>query len=82
MLFLVTVNLSYALFNTWKPRQNCRHFPDDIFKYIFLNKNVYISIEISLKFVPKGPINNIPAMVRVKGLAPIRRQAIIWTIDG
>ena len=25
---------------------------DDIFKYIFLNENFWISIKISLKFVP------------------------------
>ena len=35
----------------------------DIFKCIFLNENVLISITISLKFVPKGQINNIPALV-------------------
>ena len=29
----------------------------------FLNENVAISIKISLKFVPKGQINNIPALV-------------------
>ena len=29
-------------------------FPDDIFKSIFLNEIVWISIKISLKFVPKG----------------------------
>ena len=38
---------------------------DDIFKGIFLNENVWISIEISLKFVPEGPINNIPALVEI-----------------
>ena len=38
-------------------------FPDDNFKGIFLNENVWIVIEISLKFVPKCPINNIPALV-------------------
>ena len=43
-------------FNTLKPRQNGRHFADDTFKCIFLNENVWISIEIPLKFVPKGPI--------------------------
>ena len=37
---------------------------DDIFKCIFLNENVWIPIKISLKFVPKGPISNIPAMVQ------------------
>ena len=40
-------------------------FPDDIFKWIFLNENIWISIEISLKFVLKGPINNIPALVQI-----------------
>ena len=49
--------------NTLRPRQNGRHFPDDILKCIFLNENVLISIKISLKFVPKGQINNIPALV-------------------
>ena len=42
---------------------NDRHFPDDIFKCIFLNENVLISIKISLKFVLKRQINNIPALV-------------------
>ena len=37
---------------------------DDIFECIFLNENVWISINISLKFVPKGPIN-IPALVEI-----------------
>ena len=35
---------------------------DDTFNRIFVNENVIISIEFSLKFVPKGPINNIPAL--------------------
>ena len=52
-------------FNTLRPRQNGRRFANDIFKRIFLNENVYISIKISLKFVPKGPINNIPALVQI-----------------
>ena len=46
-------------------RQNGRHFPDDIFKCIFLNENIEILIMISLKFVPKSPINNIPALVQI-----------------
>ena len=35
-----------------RPRQNGRHFPDDIFKCILLNENIWILIEVSLKFVP------------------------------
>ena len=51
--------------NTLRPSQNGRHFADDIFKCIFLNENVSIAIKISLKFVFKGPINNIPALVQI-----------------
>ena len=46
-------------------KTNGRHFRDDISKSIFLNENVRILIEISLKFVPKGPIVNIPALVQI-----------------
>ena len=51
--------------NTLRPRQNGRHFADDTFKHIFLNENVGISTKILLKFVPKGQINNIPALVQI-----------------
>ena len=51
--------------NTLRPRQNGRHFPDDIFKWIFVNENAWISINISLKFVPRGPIHNIPTLVQI-----------------
>ena len=52
-------------FNTLRPRQNGRHFADDIFNCIFLNGNVRISIKFSLKFVLKDPINSIPALVQI-----------------
>ena len=52
-------------FNTLSPRQNGSHFADDIFKCFFLNENVWIPNKISQKFVPKGPINNIPALVQI-----------------
>ena len=45
--------------------QNGRHFLDNIFKCIFLNENVEIVIKISLKYVPKGSTNNIPALVQI-----------------
>ena len=51
--------------NTLRPRQNVHRLADDTFKRIFLNENVWKSIKISLKFVPKGPINNIPALVQI-----------------
>ena len=33
-------NVTQITFNTLRPRQNGRHFPDDIFKCIFLNENI------------------------------------------
>ena len=57
--------LSYRDFNTLRPRQDDQHFTDDIFNCIFLSENAWISINISLKFVPKGPINIIPILVQM-----------------
>ena len=51
--------------NTLRPRENGLRFADDTFRRIFLNGNIRISIKIPLKFVPKGPINNIPALVQI-----------------
>ena len=51
--------------NLLRPRQNSRRFAADIFNCIFLNENVCISINISIKFVPKVRINYIPALVRI-----------------
>ena len=45
-------------FNTLRPKQNDRRFPDDIFKRIFLNENCSILTKVSLKFVAHGPIKN------------------------
>ena len=42
----------------FSPGQDARHFADDNFKCIFVNEKFCILIEISLKFVPKGPIDN------------------------
>ena len=51
--------------NTLEPRQNGRQFPEDIFKCIFQNENVWISLDISLKFVPKVQINIMPVLVQI-----------------
>ena len=51
--------------NPQRVRQNGRHFADGIFQCIFLNENVWISFQISLKFVPEGSINNIPAVDQI-----------------
>ena len=52
-------------FNTLRLRQNGRHFAEDTFKCIFMDENIWILINISLKFVPIGPINHIPALVQI-----------------
>ena len=51
--------------NTLRPRQNGRRFADDTFKRIFLNENTIISIMVSHEFVPKGAMNNNPALVQI-----------------
>ena len=61
---LVLIDVTHVL-NTLRPRQNARRFPHDIFKRTFLNENIRIPIKVSLKFVPKGPINNISALVQI-----------------
>ena len=48
-----------------KTRCHGRHIPDAIFKCISLNENASIAIKISVKFIPKGPINNILALVQI-----------------
>ena len=52
-------------FNTLRPWRIGQHFADDIFKRIFFNENVWISIKISLKCVPKGPVYNITALIQI-----------------
>ena len=47
-----------------RPRQNGHHFTD-VFKCIFFNEKVWIEIEISRKFVPKGSIYNKSPLIHV-----------------
>ena len=56
-------SLSGDSLNSSSDGQNGRHFADDIFKCIFLNEKVQLLTKISLKFVPKGPIDNNPSLV-------------------
>ena len=59
--------------NALKPRQNGRHYPDDILKRIFLNENIWISIKISRKFVVKGLPNRQQAII-LTNLDPLHRR--------
>ena len=53
----------------WSIKIEITHWGRDkmaaIFKCFFLSENVWISLKISLKFIPKGPINNMPALVQI-----------------
>ena len=53
------------LLNKWRLRQNDHHLADNIFKCNFLKENVWISIKISLKFLHKGLIDTMPALVHI-----------------
>ena len=48
-----------------RPRQNGRHFADDIFKCIFLNENIRISNKIALKYVTWDLVDNMTALVQI-----------------
>ena len=59
---------------------------DIIFKCIFLTKDLWITIKISLKFVPKEPIDSKPALVqvmawRLTGDKPLPKPMMAQFID-
>ena len=69
-------------FNTLRLRQNGRYFADDTFKCIFFNENAWISLKISLKFVPKVQINNIPALIQIMAWRRPGDKPLSETNDG
>ena len=77
---ILVVELGPDDFNTLRLRQNGRHFEDNIFECIYFNENICISIKISLKFVPRGLIDNKVTLVQI--MVWHRWRAIIWTNDG
>ena len=65
-IVLSRIQVRYCYYvNILRPRRNGSHFTDDVFKCIFLNENVWISLKISLKLVPMVPFNNIRALVQI-----------------
>ena len=68
--------------NRLRPKQNGRHFTDDIFKCIFLKENVWILIKISLHVVTEGQINNISTLVQTmtwhrQGIKPLSEPMMV-----
>ena len=51
--------------NTLGPRENGSHLADNILKCISYNENVWISIDVSLKFVAKVSVDNKAALVHI-----------------
>ena len=54
-----------TLINVLGAQQNYRHFADDILKFMLLNENVCIFIQIPLKFVSEGTVDNMSALDQV-----------------
>ena len=76
---LVCVSHYTSSVNTLRPRQNGPHFTDDIFKCMFVNEKFCILIKDSLKFVPKGPINNNTALIQVVAWRRTGGKPLPWT---
>ena len=61
----VMAGKSYVLFSKFLCKTAAIFQTTFIFKCIFLNENVWISFQISLKFAPEVRIDNIPALVQI-----------------
>ena len=70
------------MFNTMRPRQNGRFFSNNMLKYISLNENIWVSINISLKFVSIGPINNILVLIQIMFWPQNQVTSHSWTNYG
>ena len=51
--------------NIFRLAQKGLHVADDILKYSFCNEDPLILIRISLIFVPKGPIDDMPEFIQM-----------------
>ena len=84
----------FQTFSNWfsSMKKNGRRFPN-IFRLIFFNDNGYILIQIWLKYVPNGAIDNNPALVHMAWHRPGEwypdlvthicvSWCIIWINDG
>ena len=58
--------VSLVFINSSPPdKPNGCHFMDSIFRCIFTNEKFCILTKISVKFFPKGPIDNNPTLVQI-----------------
>ena len=73
----VTLGATMGLINTMRPRQNGRHFTDDILNVLSWMKMHEIHLRFHWSLLPKFELK-IFQIGSDNGLAPTRRQAIIW----
>ena len=59
------ISLGSERINILRPRQNSRHFADEIFKCIFLLENILTWINVLLNFVPKGLVDSIVTLIQI-----------------
>ena len=71
--------IGILLINSSSLGQNCHHFVDDIFRYIFMSEKFCYLIKILLKFVSESVMDYWLSIGLDNGLAPNRQQAVIWT---
>ena len=62
--------------NSSPPGKNGQYFADDICRCIFVHENFCILIKISQKFVPKGSIDNNPALVKIMAWHQIGNKSL------
>ena len=68
---------NWLILNIFRPRQDGHHFADDIIQFHFFEWKWLYFIQISLEYVPKGPIDNKLALMQIMAW----RRIIIWTSD-
>ena len=71
---------------SYRAGQNGRHFEDNIFKSLFVNEKFCVLIRISLKIVPKGPLDHNSALTQVMawhltGAKPLSEPMLTQLID-
>ena len=54
-------------------------FTDDILNFISVNENIDVSIQISLKVLPNGPMNNKSALVLI--IIGIKDRLVYWRVS-
>ena len=73
----IILTSQYTSFSTTEKDKNGRHLADDTFKCI---ENVLIVNKISLKFVPKGSNDNMPALDQIMAWRRAKNGLVYWRI--